>query len=71
MGYNIVDAAKDLITTGKVEIADDETILERINTCGSCEIRNALTNICTACGCFIPAKARLKKSECPLDLWEK
>lgn len=66
--YNIFDAAKDLLT-GNLEIADDETIIKRIDICSNCEVRNALTNICTACGCFIPAKVRLVKSSCPMENW--
>lgn len=66
--YNILDAAKDLIT-GNLDIADDETIIARTSICCECEVRAELTNICTACGCFIPAKVRLTKSTCPMEKW--
>ena len=67
-GYNILDAIKDAVT-GNLEFADDETIAKRRALCDSCEVRNELVDICTACGCFIPAKIRLTESECPMELW--
>jgi hypothetical protein len=67
-GYNILDVVKDVII-GDLEIASDDIVESRRALCESCEVRNATFNICTVCGCFIPAKTKLKESECPMELW--
>lgn len=54
---------------GGLRFADKKTIDGRKNLCYNCEIRNEKLNTCTACGCFIPAKIRLKDEQCPLEKW--
>jgi len=66
--YNIIDAAKDLVT-GNLELSDTETIVKRNTICDGCEAKDKLANMCTACGCFLPAKVRIKKSTCPWEKW--
>lgn len=66
--YGILDAAKDLVT-GNLRIANDETIISRLAICDGCEVQNKAVKICTACGCFIPAKIRLQEASCPMELW--
>ena len=67
MSYNIFDAVKDTLT-GKIELVDDEIAQQRMDICNICEAKNSL-NICTACGCFLPAKTKIAKSECPMEKW--
>jgi hypothetical protein len=45
------------------------SIGERIALCKSCDQLNAL-KICKQCGCFMPAKTRLKWASCPVGKWE-
>jgi len=66
MSYNIVDAAKDLVA-GTLEYADEDVVQMRNRTCDGCEAKVA--GICSACGCVIALKVRLKLSECPMQLW--
>lgn len=66
MTYNIWDVAKDFIK-GDLEIADAEIVKQRQSICEPCEARKL--NICTACGCVLPAKVRLKDASCPMELW--
>jgi len=66
--YGVIQAAKDLIS-GKLELAEPEVQQKRIDICNSCEVQNKATKVCTACGCFLPAKTRLLQSTCPMDLW--
>lgn len=68
--YTILDAAKDLVT-GNLNIASDTTVAEREKICNGCEVQNFTTKICTACGCFIPAKVRLADASCPMELWSE
>lgn len=42
---------------------------ERKEICKNCPERNPLINICRACGCFIPAKAKIIATACPLGKW--
>lgn len=66
MSYSIWDVAKDFVK-GELEFADDDTVKQRQAICDPCEARKL--NICTACGCVLPAKVRLKESACPMELW--
>ena len=43
--------------------------LKRIKICRQCEHYKMF--ICTQCGCFMPAKTRLKGAECPKQFWLK
>lgn len=47
-----------------------EIVAKRIETCKACPELNSL-KFCKQCGCFMPAKIRIKWSKCPLDKWEK
>lgn len=40
---------------------------QRIAICRSCEHYKLF--VCTQCGCFMPAKTRLKFAECPIKKW--
>ena len=68
MSYNIVNAIVDFFT-GKLELVSPQVNNERALLCDTCEVRNKTLNTCTICGCFLPAKRRLKKSTCPMELW--
>ena len=46
---------------------DDEIYNDRLRICGDCEHNRK--NICAECSCFILAKAKLKRSQCPIDRW--
>lgn len=66
--YNVFDAAKDLIT-GKLEFVDESVSTQRMAICDECEVQNKTIKVCTACGCVLPIKVRLKESTCPMELW--
>lgn len=40
----------------------------RIDTCKLCPELNAL-RMCRQCGCFMPAKVRIKNASCPIGKW--
>lgn len=61
-------------------LVSNKTKNERLHTCRSCEHFVETTQSCgplvteaftdsKLCGCFMPAKARLRMSKCPLDKW--
>lgn len=66
MSYNILHVIKDLVT-GNLELAEKDVVRSRSATCGTCEAKSR--GICTACGCIIVLKVRVKNSECPMMLW--
>jgi len=43
---------------------------EREEICGGCEAATP-ERMCSACGCFIPAKVRNPGQNCPLGKWGK
>ncbi len=64
----IVEGVKGLAkaATGQ-EPVPPEVLTMRLATCEACELRKG--QICIPCGCYIPAKARLASSECPVGKW--
>lgn len=42
---------------------------QRLDICHSCDAYFKFTKQCKKCGCFLPAKVRLKSSRCPLKKW--
>jgi hypothetical protein len=53
----------------KTEYVDDETYNSRFNICKSCPELLKITIQCKKCGCFMAAKTKLQKSECPIGKW--
>lgn len=66
--YGILDVVKDAIV-GDLEFVSQEIADERMAICNGCDVQNVALKTCTACGCFLPAKVRLQKSACPMELW--
>lgn len=54
---------------GGLHFASKDVTSARRSICNGCEIRDQKLNICTACGCFIPAKTKLRDEVCPLEKW--
>lgn len=44
------------------------TAKERMEICKACP--NLKLNFCKECGCFMPAKTKLKWASCPIGKWE-
>ena len=62
MARGLVKSATDLATGG---ITDPKA---RLDICASCPFLGD-DKRCGKCGCFTPAKARVKKSSCPIGRW--
>ncbi len=43
---------------------------ERMSICKECPHLVKLTQQCTKCGCFMPAKTKLPHASCPIDKWQ-
>jgi hypothetical protein len=41
----------------------------RYAICLYCEHLDKTVKICNKCGCFMPAKTRIKDAECPIKKW--
>ena len=46
-----------------------EEVGKRIEHCRGCEHLLPKINVCRKCGCFMPAKVRLKWASCPIGKW--
>jgi hypothetical protein len=42
---------------------------ERYAVCKNCIFFWSIMKSCKKCGCFMPAKTKIKASECPLGKW--
>ena len=49
-------------------VAEKDLVQQRLSLCNSCEHQNKL-RFCNKCGCYLPAKTRLKHASCPLKKW--
>jgi hypothetical protein len=47
-----------------------EQAQERYKHCKSCENFFPDLKICKKCGCFMPLKVTIGKSECPIKIWK-
>lgn len=66
---NQTETASEPTDVSSFDILSEENPLyiQRVSICNSCEYRDAERDRCSACGCFIKAKARLSTSKCPLE----
>lgn len=44
---------------------------KRLEICRGCEHFIKLTQMCSHCGCIMPAKTLLNHADCPVDKWGK
>ncbi len=66
--YGIIQIVSDVVRN-RLDIADDSVAQDRRAICANCEARNTTLNLCTACGCHIPAKTKLAQATCPKGQW--
>ena len=53
-----------------IDTKESRDLMEtRMPLCNLCPNKIKLTNTCKECGCFLPAKTRVKDEQCPIDLW--
>ena len=50
---------------------DDITRVSRYSICKSCPELIAYNNVCNICNCWMPLKARLPLTRCPLNKWDR
>lgn len=64
----IATGYSNLVRGKKYEFTDG-----RVRICQGCKSKYWLGKklFCSICKCFVPAKARVKESTCPLGKWEK
>jgi DNA primase large subunit len=46
-----------------------ENSVTRYAICQTCENFHSTSKLCMKCGCFMPAKTKLKNVVCPLGKW--
>lgn len=51
------------------EYASEAEADKRYDLCNFCPEFISLTKQCKKCGCFMPAKTKLKNATCPLGKW--
>lgn len=64
--YSFIDAVKDTL---KGDFSDGDISRERYSICQGCEFFKHATFTCGKCGCFMPAKTKLKNADCPVGKW--
>lgn len=64
--YSFVDAVKDAL---KGDFADKSSSEVRYKICQACPLFDHKMFTCGSCGCFMPAKTKLKNATCPEGHW--
>ena len=54
----------------QAHIATKEEAAQRYEVCKTCVMFAPTTRLCTDCGCFMPAKTKLRQAGCPRGLWQ-
>ena len=67
MTYGLIDFVKDKVT-GNVEYVEPEVAQARLDICNVCPDLSML-RACKHCGCFMDAKVKYARSECPIGKW--
>jgi membrane protease subunit (stomatin/prohibitin family) len=52
----------------ETEYASEDAQQSRYSICENCP-HLTVAKTCTQCGCFMPAKTRLKHAVCPIEKW--
>jgi len=52
-----------------VDTKADSYIAKRLQVCYQCRYYVSLTKTCGVCKCFMPLKARMTKTRCPIHKW--
>lgn len=68
MSYGIKNVIKDALS-GNLKLSGEELAQHRYNICQTCPFFNAKLFVCDDCGCFLPAKTKLKEATCPQGKW--
>lgn len=67
---DIMRGAKGLAKSNlNIDIASEDVINSRLNICDSCSKKDNTKDKCTACGCKLYHKTRLKSESCPIGKW--
>lgn len=61
--------ADDLVDLDNPNPTPTHYILQRWNTCISCDRLLKVTRQCKECGCFMKVKVRLRNASCPIGKW--
>jgi membrane protease subunit (stomatin/prohibitin family) len=72
-GQSIIEKYKNktiILQTAESVEQDRSSVAFRIETCKNCDRLNSL-KFCRECGCFMPAKVRIKSVACPIGKWDK
>ena len=66
--WNLAETLAAFVADGCQTTTRDE-FAARLRICEGCDSRHE--NVCLACGCYLPLKARLRAADCPLEKWPK
>ena len=67
---NIPEGFKNLLLAKARLLSEDMKDLSkaRMEVCEECPLKSR-NNVCTACGCYLPAKTKVKEELCPKNKW--
>lgn len=66
---NLGDARPWDFLDPRTEYVEDDVSVQRFSICEQCPFFISMTSQCKKCGCFMKAKTKLAKAECPEHKW--
>lgn len=72
MAKQFISSAADVVggvIDGTDILVTEHVYTNRITTCHGCEFFRKDDKRCTKCGCFMEAKTRFAKTNCPIGKW--
>jgi hypothetical protein len=66
---NLGDTRPWDIINPKTVFVSEEISNKRFSICVECPELIQLTKTCKKCGCFMSAKTKIEKAQCPLNKW--
>jgi predicted Zn-ribbon and HTH transcriptional regulator len=64
--FTAANAIAEAVKSGEI-VAAKEIVQARLDRCKKCQYLDV--SRCTACGCYVQAKAAIKVSKCPMGYW--
>lgn len=56
-------------TVKEIFLVPDEVSSARLDICKQCDKFRRFVHTCNMCGCYMPAKVKLKSANCPAGKW--
>ena len=65
----VSDIRNEIQSLTQSVVVEEQVYHSRVAECKQCDQYLETTLRCNECGCFVPFKAQMRKSKCPIGKW--